>query len=138
MVTLAADVSATERCLRVEGSLDGIEPHSRFRIGDELVDLYGFDKFPRKAGRRQAGLDRTRWLVVRGVGGSRAQLHAAGTTIRAAISASVSSSGIQPPAPFASDITFEGDVATGPEGPMGPEGPAGPQGEPGPEGPQGP
>ena len=100
MVTLAADVSASERCLRVEGNLDGIEPHHRFRIGDELIDLYGFDRFPRKAGVRETGLDRTRWMVVRGVGGSQAQSHAAGTVIRSAISASVSSSGIEPPAPF--------------------------------------
>jgi len=100
MATLTSDITADQTVIGVTGS-SRTTGHYRFRIDDELMDLQGFPKYELRGGYRQHGVDHSRWIVTRGVGGSTAATHSAGDTLKGVTSALVSSESETPPAPWA-------------------------------------
>jgi hypothetical protein len=100
MATLVADITASDNLIHVTGATL-TEPRLRFRIDDEMLDLYGWDKKPLSGGYRPSGLDTTRWFVARGVGGTTPSSHSAGATLLTSLSASVSGDDLDTPLPFA-------------------------------------
>lgn len=101
MATLTADITADDTELQVSGDVSSVVPGIRFRLGDELLDLSGYAPYSLVGGYRRSGLDRSRWFVNRGVAGSVPASHAAGTVLKASVSASVNSADLVPPDPFA-------------------------------------
>lgn len=102
MATLTENIDATQKVILVSGSAPD-QGHFRIRIDDELMDVEGFDRKQLRGGYRDPGVDRTRWIVTRGVGGTTAATHSAGDTLKAAVSALLSADDLTPPLPFAGE-----------------------------------
>lgn len=102
MATLTENIDASQQVIRVTGATPD-QGHFRVRIDDELLDVQGFARHELVGGYRPVGVDRTRWVVTRGVSGTTAASHSAGDTLHAAASALVSSADLTPPLPFAGE-----------------------------------
>lgn len=137
MPTLRAPVGPNDHLLVVEGDVSGAEAGLRFRLGDEVAEIRGFDVHPVMGGIRRPGYSRVHWIVARGLDGTTPAAHEAGTEIVAAILAHVAGDTLERPSPFATG----GAGSQGPQGPagiQGPAGPCGPKGDAGEQGPAGP
>lgn len=127
MVTLAQDVTAADRVLKVSGDVSAAVLGGLYSVDDELVVLDGF--VPVTANPTYPwGVDNSQWRVQRGARGTVATAHTAGVGIYAARVSYTRSDTLATPAAVG---------ATGGSGPAGPQGPAGPTGPQGPAGPQG-
>jgi hypothetical protein len=114
-VTLTANVGADDRLLLVTGDTSAAELGHLYRIDDEVVLLFEFDRYVVVAGRRRVGRDPSRWHVHRGAADSAVASHTAGAEIEAVSAALIAGDDLTPPDPFAgAGDAFNGGTITEP------------------------
>lgn len=123
MSTLAGDVTSSDRVLAIAGDVSLSVEGGMYVVDDELIILEGYAQVA-PSSTYPWGYDRQRWRVQRGVRGTLASPHTAGSSVYAARVAYARSDTLTVPSPVGSSSAG----ATGPAGPQGPAGPTGPQG----------
>lgn len=127
MVTLATDVTAADRLLRITGDITDATVGGLYSIDDELVVLDAFGVVA-PSSTYPWGYDRAQWRVQRGARSTAAVAHAAGTTLYAARVSYARSDTLIPPAPVGA-ASAGAPGATGLQGPKGDTGLQGPKGD---------
>jgi hypothetical protein len=107
MTTLAENASASDREIVVDSDA-ALDPGQRFRLDDEILTFFGYDRdsvvdalLVRRSERRPWTGERTRWAVERGQDGTTAASHLSGATLYAVADARVTGTDLTPPLPFA-------------------------------------
>lgn len=102
MATLADAVNATAILLNVDGSVPAhVKAGFEFQLDDELLRVVSFGRYQPDGRDREPLDDRGAWYVDRGLHGTTAAAHDAGTVVKAVVGALVASDDINAPDPFA-------------------------------------